>query len=51
MSNNEYGWGVYFDKWQWRYQLIGVGLVWLKYEKYVHFNLLNFELAIGKTSR
>lgn len=47
---SSYKWGVYFDKWAWRYQQFGIGLVWLKYEKYVHINLFNLEVAIGKTS-
>ncbi len=42
--------GIFFNKWTVRQQLFGVGIVW-QTEKYVHFNLFNFELAIGKTCR
>ena len=43
--------GIYFDKWKLSHQMSGFGVVWENSEKYVHFNLFNFELAIGKTRR
>ncbi len=50
MKNEEYRkFGIYFNKWSISYQQFGFGIVWEKYEKYIHFNLFNFELAIGKT--
>lgn len=50
MNNEPYKFGIYFDKWTPRHQEFGFGIVWST-EKYIHFNLFNLELAIGKTAR
>ena len=43
--------GIYFDKWMVSHQQFGFGIVWEKTEKYIHFDIFNFELAIGITRR
>jgi hypothetical protein len=50
MKDKPYKFGVYLDKWSVRYQMLGFGVVWTS-EKYIHFNLFNFEIAIGVTAR
>lgn len=51
MNENKYRFGIYFDRWIISHQYFGVGIVFTKYEKYIHFNLFNFELAIGVTGK
>lgn len=48
MNDYTYKFGVYFNRWQVGQQFFGFGIVW-ETEKYIHFNLFNFELAIGYT--
>lgn len=50
MQNNKYKIGVYFSAYTINVQQFGFGVVWSN-EKYIHFNLFNFELAIGKTAQ
>ena len=50
MNNPAYKFGIYINRWSVRYQQFGIGLIWTS-EKYIHFNLFNFELAIGKTAK
>lgn len=50
MKPTEYKTGIYFDKWDIRSQQFGIGLVWSD-EKYMHINLFNYEIAIGRTAK
>lgn len=52
MSNNEYKWGIYFNKFaSTGAKSIGWGFYYHKPEVYIHFELWRFELAIGKTTK
>ena len=48
MSPLEYKWGVFFNLTRDRIFALGFGVVWLGDEKYVYFDLLFVEIAIGK---
>lgn len=47
MKPTAYNKGIFFSAWNIRHQQFGIGLVWDR-EKYLHINLFNFEVAIGK---
>lgn len=47
MNPTVYRKGIFFNKWRAHQQLFGFGIVW-QGEKYIHFNLFNLEVAIGK---
>jgi hypothetical protein len=50
MRNTNYKLGIFIDINSVRYQHFGFGVIWDN-EKYVHFNIFNFEVAIGKVDR
>lgn len=47
MVETHYKKGIKLDWWTPRIQTFGFGIVWSN-EKYIHFNLFNVALAIGK---
>ncbi|CAN5694637.1 hypothetical protein BH23PAT2_BH23PAT2_08360 [soil metagenome] len=51
MMPQEYKLGVYFNKTHDRIISLGFGIVWLGEEKYIYFDFLLFELAIGRTTK
>ncbi len=51
MNPPEYKFGVYLNKTNYRIISLGFGIVWLGEEKYIYFDLLFCELAIGRTTK